>query len=198
MSRILLSASYPTGDRGEEVRPYSLSDIDLATTAVVEAVLLRGCQLRFGGHPTISPLVLDRANLLRAGRRVEIYQSALFAEEYTDHMRRLVRDEGAMLVETPSVEGGDPDLMRAESLSVMRTTMLADPIDAAFFVGGMSGLVEEIELLRTASPEALVFLLRRPGGMARRLADGASSRNVNVLRGSAYDVLVADALDLLG
>lgn len=198
MTRIFLSAAYPAGNtvRGRRVGPYSLSDIDLAVTAIIENVLEGGCKLRFGGHPTISPLVLDLASLLQRGQQVELYQSLHFENGFTPEVRRLIDVERADLVTTAV----DPRDDERASLHRMRTEMFSDPIDAAFFVGGMDGIKAELELLRTAQPTVHIFLMHRPGGMARLLADRYSHEGpgeVETLRGSAYDVLVSDALEEL-
>ena len=79
MTGVLLSASFPSGDRGEGVRPYYPDDIAAAASSVTEAVLRSGARLVFGGHPTISPIVLQIAGLLGAGPRVDIWQSEYFA-----------------------------------------------------------------------------------------------------------------------
>lgn len=188
MIRVLLSASYPIKE------PFSLPEIDLAVRAIAEGVLERGHTLRFGGHPTITPLVLLWANVLRAGSQVEIYQSRFFEDSYTEEMRRLVATEGAKLTEVPQVGGASDDETRHLSVTAMRELMLSDPIDVAFFVGGRTGLSAEMEGLLQTSPSAECFLVRQPGGQARDLADGPQWPRVHILSGSAYDVLIADAL----
>lgn len=195
MTRVFLSASYPSGDRGEEVRPYSLTDIDLASTEVIESTLRNGSYLRFGGHPAISPLVLDVASLLRSGPLVELFQSLYFAKDFTPEVRRLVADQGAALTEIPEhPEGLD------SSLLAMRTEMFSQHIDAAFFIGGMSGVRDELRLLHSTRPGTAIFLMHEPGGMARIMAEDPEIKGlarVKVLRGPAYGALVSDELDNL-
>ena len=193
MTRVLLLASWPSGERGAMVEPYSPSHIDLASSTVIEAVLRKGWKLRFGGHPAITPLVLSVAHALRAGANVELFQSDFFSAEFTPEMRRLVDVEGAALTPTPVVGGS-----KTQSLELMRDKMLSDPVDAAFFIGGMDDLKDEFDTLRTRQPTAHVFLVTEPGGQARLLAHemGAStSQRIHTLDGPAYAALVPRALE---
>jgi hypothetical protein len=164
MNRVFLSASFPSGERGDAVAPYRPADIAAAASSAVEAVLRTGSVLVFGGHPTISPIVLHIAGLLGAGQLVEIWQSAWFEDSITDEVRRLVEQENARIVWTPRT--GD----LAGSLALLRESMLEEVVDAAFFVGGMEGILAEYELLKTRHPAAAVFLFETPGGMTARLA----------------------------
>lgn len=101
----------------------------LCGTAVAEGVLRSGGTLVFGGHPTISPIVLQIASMLGAGRRVVIYQSEQFAGLITDEVHRLAEVEGATIWWTPG--HSDLDL----SLQALRQEMFRRPLRAAFFVG---------------------------------------------------------------
>ncbi len=55
---VFLSASFPSGARGEGFRPYDPADIADAVTALVRSLFNAGVPVAFGGHPTITPLVL--------------------------------------------------------------------------------------------------------------------------------------------
>ena len=167
MSRIFLSASFPSGSRGDAVAPYRPADIAAAASSAVEAVLRTGSILAFGGHPTISPIVLHVAGLLGAGQQVEIWQSEWFSDSITDEVHRLVDQERARLILTEPAEDLDGSLVR------LREAMLQGAVDAAFFVGGMEGILAEYELLTARHPAAPVFLFETPGGMSARLASDA-------------------------
>ncbi len=205
MSSVVLSASFPSGERGEAVAPYFPADIASAAAAVAEGVLRSGTNLLFGGHPTISPIVLQIASLLNAGRLVTIYQSEEFSDRITDEVHRLVEVEGARLRFTPrgtSLEA---------SLDAMRRMMFGEDVRAAFFIGGMSGIEDEFALLRDLRPAAMRFLFDEPGGMAARLDQSVpgspsdsqivgemlpAGRATWVLRGRAYASLVLRALQV--
>jgi SLOG cluster3 family len=201
VTAVVLCASFPErGPRGAAAKlPYHPVDIALAAAAVAEAVLRNGADLVFGAHPTISPIVLQTASLLDAGPHVQIFQSQFFDDQTTDEVRRLVSKLGAGFHPVAA------DLDRARSLTAMRQAMFAVRPHAAFFCGGMDGLVEEFGI----SAEARVprFLITAPGGMAARLAaehraaGGDRQRqepSTAVLPGRAYGSLVLEALETAG
>jgi hypothetical protein len=149
------------------VAPYRPADIAAAASSAVEAILRTGSILAFGGHPTISPIVLHVAGLLGAGQQVEIWQSEWFSESITDEVHRLVDQERASLILTEAAEDLDG------SLVFLREAMLDSEVAAAFFAGGMEGILAEYELLTARHPGAAVFLFDTPGGMSARLASDA-------------------------
>lgn len=201
--KVFLSASFPKGERGAAVSPFSTRDISSAATAVVEATLREGGQLVFGGHPTITPIVHQIAEILGAGNLVHLYQSELFEPDFPDEVRLLESELGARLTLVPKVPGD-----QAASLSAMRQLMLDQNLTHAFFVGGMSGILEEYQavLARTA---AVCNIMEYPGGMAARLVQAEreqaaahdvevveyESGRVRLLRGRAYPYLVARGLE---
>lgn len=203
-SAILLSASYPAGERGDAVRPYDTADIAMAAAIVVEGALRSPRPLIFGGHPTISPIVLTVAQARSAGDRVHVFQSEHYRDSITDEVWRLIEEEHAHLHWTPDT--GD----RNSSLDLMRDRMLEQPILAAFFVGGMEGIADEAALLDRRQPDAVQFFFHRPGGMAARVLPAAEShrnddepplvwddvetRHRALLRGRGYPRLVVTAL----
>ena len=81
-SRVFLSASFPTGSRGERYRPYDPAEVADAVTAVVRALFIAGGSLVFGGHPTITPLVLHVAAEHGVRDRVIVYQTSWFTTTY--------------------------------------------------------------------------------------------------------------------
>jgi hypothetical protein len=198
MTRVFLSASFPSGERGDAFRPYRTADIGAAASAVAEAVLRTGADLVFGGHPTISPLVLQIAGLLKAGRQVEIWQSDSYRDVVTPEVHRLVGEEGARLLRVP--KGKD----RPSSLALLRDRMLAEGAAAAFFVGGMEGIGDEFHLLRQTHPDTPAFLFVTPGGMTARLAQQAAGQDqpvpgmIHELRGRGYGSLALQALRDVG
>jgi hypothetical protein len=157
---IFLSASFPSGERGERFPTADAAAIADAVTAVVRAVLEAEGRLVFGAHPTISPLVLLVAGEHRRKEVVEIFQSRHYERLIPDETRRLVELGFGKIHWTEKLDS------REESLALMRSEMLERPLAAGVFVGGMEGVVDEFALLRERVP---CFLIAAPGGAARRL-----------------------------
>lgn len=164
---LLLLGAFPRGSgAGQEVRD--------AVHEVSTLWLSRGGRIRFGGHPTITPLVTWVAQTevpSEERERVTIFQSLYFA---TPAALREVADL-ATVIETPvsdSAQGG-----RGASLSLMRELMITgSSAVAAVLIGGRTeeggthvpGTVEELALARA---EAIpVFVLGATGGQASVVA----------------------------
>lgn len=159
--KIFLSASFPHGPRGERFPPAQPSAIADAVTSVVRAVFEADGRLVFGGHPTISPLVLLVAR--EYGRRdaVDIYQTRSYEDIVPEETKRLAKGYGALHW---------TDNVGEESLALMRETMLRDRPRAGVFIGGMEGVVDEFALLADAPR----FVIAAPGGAAQQLARQAT------------------------
>lgn len=162
--QIFLSASFPSGERGQQVAPYDAGAIADAVTAIVRAAFLSGGRLVFGGHPTITPLVLLIGAELNAEGRVDIFQSRWFEDRITSDTWRLVESGVATLHWTNRAETLD------DSLESMRDEMFASssPV-AAVFVGGMSGIEVEYQTFGIVHPGVPRLALAGPGGAAARL-----------------------------
>lgn len=162
--QFFLSASFPSGKRGQEVAPYDAGAIADAITAFVRAVFLSGGQLVFGGHPTITPLVLLMGVELDAAGRVDIFQSLWFEDQITSETWRLVESGIGRIHWTERRETLEI------SLSVMRDEMFrsTSPV-AAVFVGGMSGIADEYLRFGNVHPTVPRLALAGPGGAAARL-----------------------------
>jgi hypothetical protein len=78
---VFISASFPSGDRGERFQPYDPAEIADAVTAVARAVFTVGGKLVFGGHPTITPLILFVAEEHRHLNAVDVFQSGWYERE---------------------------------------------------------------------------------------------------------------------
>lgn len=161
---VFLSASFPSGERGKAVQPYDPSAVADAVTALVRAVLSRNGRLLFGGHPTITPLVLAIAMEHRSKHSVDVFQSEWFRGRLTSETQRLA-----------SLGYGDihwterrHDLDR--TLKTMRRRMLSfGHIVGAVFVGGMDGIEEEHRMLGHMLPGIPRIPVRGPGGAAARM-----------------------------
>ena len=161
---VFLSASFPSGERAEEVRPFDAPAIADAVSAVVRAVLLNGGKLLFGGHPTVTPLVLMIGAELRLRNAVDMFQSRWFEEEITKETWTLAK------LEVGTIHWTDRCKTLEESLEEMRRRMLGFVAPAgAVFVGGMSGIWKEYELVGRMRPGVPRIPVAGPGGAAARL-----------------------------
>ena len=162
---IFLSASFPSGERALRFEPFDPGAIADAVTAVVRAVLVRTGRLLFGGHPTITPLVLMVANELGTKDSVDIFQSEWFEDQITQETRTLAEAGYGSISWTPKLPTWE------ESLQAMREEMLGGdrtPI-AGVFVGGMEGIVDEYRLFLRCQPGVPCISLVGPGGAAATL-----------------------------
>jgi hypothetical protein len=168
--RVFVSAGFPSGERGKKFLPYDTGAIGFAATEVVRAVLHAGGRIVFGAQPSISPLVLQVAVELDRREVVEVYQSRFFEGRIPEETMRLIEEGYAVPRWTRRVQGESEDDPNP-SLAVMRTEMLlvAEPPDAAVFIGGMEGIDLEHGMLEKR-PDAIPLLpLTAPGGAARNL-----------------------------
>lgn len=161
MKEIFLSASVPENGRGDF---YETADPFLIQFAVREliTVCLGRRRVVWGGHPSITPMVhaVCRDFGLEVEAPVLLYQSTYYKNLFPEDNKYF---------QTVLVDGVEED--RAESLGLLRTTMLSRPIEAAVFIGGMEGIFQEHEIFRSLhGPAATVVALGAPGGAARQLA----------------------------
>ena len=161
---VFLSAGVPDPVRGPE---YARTADTVAITAAVGAllhVILGRRRLVWGGHPAITPMVHVVAERYGVdyGSWVTLYQSRFFQDEFPEDNARFRN-----VVEVDAVEGG-----REPSLAEMRRRMFADrEFEAAVFIGGMGGILDEYDLFSRLQPRARVVPLASTGGAALLLAD---------------------------
>lgn len=196
--RVFLSASFPSGRRGERYAPYDPSSIADAVTAITRAILDEGGVLVFGAHPTISPLVMLVAGELGRPEAVHIYQSRHFEGLVPEETLLLVQ-HGLGVLHWISSSGGvdlEGDLER------LRTAMMLDgELSAGVFVGGMEGVQDEYDLLGRLRPAVPRIPVREPGGAARRLALDAGPLEAYVepwIDSMLYPVVARRLVDSLG
>ena len=191
---VFLSAGFPSGDRGEAVRPFDASAIADAVTAVVRSVLSVDGKLLFGGHTTITPLVLMIAMEHHARDSVDVFQSRWFDDKITPETRRLADSGLGTIHLTPKCDD------MADSLLTMRMWMFRfDRPVGAVFVGGMDGIVEEHELVGKMLPGIPRIPIKGPGGAAARLpVDGEVPRSLARRLGSrSYPLVASEIVDFL-
>jgi len=157
---VFLSASFPTIERRRSYFPTVYPfEVTGASTAAARAIFGASGKLIFGGHPTISPLILsvgsdflpDIPDTYRPF--VRIYQSEFFKGELSDETLQHVREGIGEIIWVPAV-GGD----RERSLLRMRTEMLEMRPIAGVFIGGMEGVYAE----GAAESEFALFKKLRP------------------------------------
>ena len=164
---VFLSASFPSGERGDQVRPFDAPAIADAVSAIVRAVLLNEGKLLFGGHPTITPLVLMIGAELGVQKAVDLFQSRWFGGRITEEAWTLAASNVGTIHWTPRCETLE------DSLEEMRRQMLEFVVPAgAIFVGGMSGIWEEYQLLGRIRPGVPRIPVGGPGGAAAQLPSG--------------------------
>src|SRR5436305_1538123 len=113
-------------------------------------ILASNGRLVFGGHPTITPLVLHVAGDGGYRERVDVYQSEWFRRELPPETLRLQELGFGRIHWTPA------EKTREDSLLKMRVHMLSksQPI-GAIFIGGMEGIHAEWDLFATLMPGKL-------------------------------------------
>ncbi len=159
---VFLSASVPLPDRNPKY--YSTADIlgirDAVKSLVIEVV--RRGTLTFGGHPAITPLV---ALVLKQTFPDKSGSFVLFQSEY--FLRQFPKENDAFIdVRVTAAIHED----RLASLDFMRREMLSHcAYDAAFFIGGMEGVIEEFEMLRVLQPTVPAYPVASTGGAALQL-----------------------------
>lgn len=156
---VFLSASVPI-PRSRDEKYYETADVTAIRDAVKALALYiapRG-RIVFGGHPAITPLVASIASRRFGHKRqpLILYQSAYFDGQFPPENEQ---------IEDVRVTAMGADL--PESLSIMRSKMLTEErFDAAVFIGGMNGVVEEYEALRKLQPRVPCFPVASTGAAA--------------------------------
>lgn len=162
MITVFLSASVPLPGRDERfLRTCDVIAVREAIKGLVEVMVQQGT-LVFGGHPAITPMValLMRSYGAEAKKRVVLYQSEYFAKRLPQE-----NDEFIDLRLIPAQSKS-----RKRSLDRMRRRMIEDTnFDAAVFIGGMEGVLEEYELFKKHHPNARLWPIASTGAAAREI-----------------------------
>ena len=145
------------------MRPYDPPAIIDAVAAISRAVFRSGGRLVLGGHPTITPVVLTVGEQVGAKGAVDVFQSRWF-EDCIPEETYEVAESGV-----GHVHFVDKRETRDASLLAMRRAILGTRPVAAVFVGGMSGVIEEHEMIGNLLPDAFRIPVKGPGGAAARL-----------------------------
>lgn len=165
---IFLSAGVPDPLRGpEHAKSADTVAISAAVSALVHVTLGRRL-LVWGGQPAITPMIWVVAEGLGVdyGAWVKLYQSDYYKDDFPEDNKRFQN-----VTYTENVDG-DVKL----SLSRMRNRMFADySYTAGVFIGGMSGIVQEYELMRELQPRATMIPVISTGGAVHDVAQRMGS-----------------------
>lgn len=160
MGAIFLSASVPTRE------PYSLDcrpqEIQAAINALAQVVLGRR-KLVWGGHPAITPLLWSAAQAVGVEYTVavELFQSRLFT--------KVLPAENKYFANVRLIDAVGED--QEASLLEMRKAMLTSTeFEAAVFIGGMHGILDEHKLFAQCWPSATCIPIAQTGGATVQLA----------------------------
>ena len=154
---IFLSASIPDSKLNSEYfSTAKISAIRDAVIALVSVVISRS-SLTWGGHPSITSLVVNSARQSDILSRARVYQSEFFADRFPAENQS---------VDNVIITSKEED--EKSSLEKMRARMFHDrQFTAGIFIGGMKGVVNEYNLFRTSQPRALALCVARTGGAAK-------------------------------
>lgn len=193
--RVFLSASFPSGDRGQRFRPYDAGEIADAVTALTRAVFTAGGGLVFGGHPTITPLVLFVAGEYHLHQAVDVFQSRWFEREIPAETRRFEEAGFGRIIWT------ERRSTQEESLRLMRERMLkeTDPLGGVF-IGGMEGILQEWAFFGELLADRPRIPFGAPGGAATQLVDLAGALPAVVttqLSSPRYPVIAHEIIEYL-
>lgn len=168
MTQIFLSASVPVKGRGNFLDSADPFLIQFAVRELMTVCLGRR-RIVWGGHPAITPMVWAVCESLdvKYASAVRLYQSQFFREWFPEENKLF-----GNVRFVPAVEDS-----REASLEAMRREMLAEPFDAAVFIGGMEGIFDEHKIFRELHPKAKVIALSAPGGAAMQLAKRLRQKN---------------------
>ena len=193
--RVFISSSLPSGARGEEVKPYDPSAIIDAVVAISRAVFRSGGRLVTGGHPTITPVVLTVGEQAGAKGAVDVFQSRWFEDCISEETYEIVKSGVGRVHFVDRRETMDASLL------AMRRAILDTRPVAAVFVGGMSGLFEEHEMVGHVLPDALRVPVKGPGGAAAKLPTSDAELPVelaDLLDSREYPFLASVLIEVLG
>jgi hypothetical protein len=161
---VFLSASVPDEKRAPGfAKTADVVAITSAVNAVMQVVLGRR-RLVWGGHPAITPVVRLVAESMKVdyGKWVYLYQSTYFKDIFLEDNAHFQN-----VIFTDTVADN-----REASLALMRETMFSSTkFQAAVFVGGMQGIIDEFELFVSFQPDALLVPIYSTGGATLELKD---------------------------
>ena len=164
MGAIFLSASVPTREPySSDCRP---QEIQAAINALAQVVLGRK-KLVWGGHPAITPLLWSAAQAVGIEYTVAValFQSRLF--------QKVLPAENKHFANVTLVDAVGEDV-EASLLEMRKAMFTSNEFEAAVFIGGMHGILDEHKLFTSYWPKATCIPIAQTGGAAVRLASDLS------------------------
>ena len=156
--------AFPRENAAGRFKPYDPSGIADAVSAFSRAILKSNGRLVFGGHPTITPLVLMISRELRVKDSVIVFQSRWFEDLQIPEVAE-IEDEQLGVVKWTRKEN-----TRDESLQLMRAEMIESiRYSGALFIGGMEGISDEYDMVKGQDCRTLCIPVAGPGGAASQL-----------------------------
>ena len=178
---VFLSASIPNEDDDD----YNYLKIHDMIVTLTETVIKRGGTLVFGGHPTITPIILNIMEIMAENNyegvkdypNIYLYQSKFFENMFPPETMAFPEKR---LERVPVVAVNDDRLVQSEkelkekqlSLDLMRERMIeAFPYTSAFFIGGRykgkgvesSGVWDEYVKFTNKHPDTKCFYIENTG-----------------------------------
>ncbi|EXE88614.1 hypothetical protein J591_1490 [Acinetobacter baumannii 532279] len=168
MLNIFLSASIPLSDRKKCF--YETADvlaIKEAIRSLVEVVIPRG-RIVCGGHPAITPLLaMATRNSKQDDNLISIFQSEYFILEFPQIVYEFINLNIIDMIQND----------RDESLKKMRQAMIqSQKFDAIVLIGGMEGVIDELEMFLEFHPNAQVIPLASTGAAAKIVYDNEKKK----------------------
>lgn len=160
MGAIFLSASVPTREPySSDCRP---QEIQAAVNALALVVLGRK-KLIWGGHPAITPLLWSAAQAIGVEYTVavELFQSRLF--------QKVLPAENRHFANVTLVDAVGEDV-EASLLEMRKVMFTSTEFEAAVFIGGMHGILDEHKLFTSYWPRATCIPIAQTGGATLQLA----------------------------
>lgn len=169
MLNIFLSASIPLSDRKKCF--YETADvlaIKEAIRSLVEVIIPDG-RIVCGGHPAITPLLaMATKNSKKDRNLISIYQSNIFKPDFPESVYDFV--------DLTLIEGNPKE--RDESLKKMRQAMIkSQRFDAIVLIGGMEGVIDELEMFLEFHPNAKVIPLASTGAASRIVYENEKNKS---------------------
>lgn len=185
---IFLSAGIPDPSRSPEFAETANS---VAITSAVNALLfvtLGRRRLVWGGHPAITPIVWETCSQFGVEYQewVSLYQTLFFEDEFPEDNDRFGNTKFTEKFET-----------REESLFHMRTKMFSDSsFSAAVFVGGMDGIIDELNLFQELQPDGAIIPVASTGGAALQILEHSTADEEDLLSNLDYVALFHEQLGI--
>ncbi len=184
---IFLSASIPSKERDEKF--FKTADIIAIRDAVkaLATVVIPKSHLVWGGHPAITPLIRDVLAKMETDVKshVTLYQSEYFIDSFPKENSVF---ENKVITKSTSNE--------EDSLFHMRRRMFSEnTFEAAIFIGGMEGVINEYQMFKTYFPNKSILPIASTGAASKIIFEEYEhGLNQRLLSDYAYMGLFKDLL----